>query len=29
MLIFTADDRQLRDLTFWQLGSLAGATWAR
>ena len=22
-----ADDRQLRDLTFWSLGSLAGATW--
>ncbi len=29
MLIFTADDRQLRDLTFWQLGSLAGATWQK
>jgi iron complex transport system permease protein len=27
ILIFIADDRQLRDLTFWQLGSLAGATW--
>ncbi len=27
MLVFMADDRQLRDLTFWQLGSLAGATW--
>jgi iron complex transport system permease protein len=27
VLIFMADDRQLRDLTFWQLGSLAGATW--
>lgn len=29
MLIFIADDRQLRDLTFWQLGSLAGATWVK
>ena len=29
MLIFIADDRQLRDLTFWQLGSLAGATWQK
>ncbi len=29
VLIFMADDRQLRDLTFWQLGSLAGATWAK
>lgn len=29
MLIFVADDRQLRDLTFWQLGSLAGATWTK
>lgn len=28
-LIFTADDRQLRDITFWMLGSLAGATWAK
>lgn len=27
MLIFVADDRQLRDLTFWSLGSLAGASW--
>ena len=24
-----ADDRQLRDLTFWSLGSLAGATWQK
>lgn len=24
-----ADDRQLRDLTFWGLGSLAGATWGK
>ncbi|MGN6306441.1 MAG: FecCD family ABC transporter permease [Mesorhizobium sp.] len=29
VLIYMADDRQLRDLTFWQLGSLAGATWQK
>ncbi|ALK08948.1 FecCD family ABC transporter permease [Blastochloris viridis] len=29
LLVFIADDRQLRDLTFWSLGSLAGATWAK
>ncbi|PBC12030.1 iron ABC transporter permease [Mesorhizobium sp. WSM3859] len=29
VLIFMADDRQLRDLTFWQLGSLAGSTWPK
>lgn len=29
VLIFVADDRQLRDMTFWQLGSLAGATWQK
>jgi iron complex transport system permease protein len=29
VLVFMADDRQLRDLTFWQLGSLAGATWTK
>jgi iron complex transport system permease protein len=29
LLIFMADDRQLRDLTFWGLGSLAGATWTK
>ncbi len=29
ILIYLADDRQLRDLTFWQLGSLAGATWPK
>lgn len=28
-LIFVSDDRQLRDLTFWSLGSLGGATWER
>src|SRR6059036_3202908 len=26
LLIFIADDRQLRDVTFWMLGSLGGAT---
>ncbi|WP_442865937.1 FecCD family ABC transporter permease [Aminobacter sp. HY435] len=29
ILVYMADDRQLRDLTFWQLGSLAGATWGK
>ncbi|MEM9667297.1 MAG: iron ABC transporter permease [Pseudomonadota bacterium] len=28
-LTFLANDSQLRDLTFWTLGSLGGATWAR
>ena len=28
-LIFVADDQQLRELTFWSLGSLAGATWSK
>lgn len=27
LLVFMSDDRQLRDFTFWSLGSLAGATW--
>ena len=27
--VFLADDRQLRDITFWLLGSLAGATWPK
>ncbi|SCB40961.1 iron complex transport system permease protein [Rhizobium miluonense] len=27
ILIYMADDRQLRDLTFWSMGSLAGSTW--
>ncbi len=27
LLVFMADDRQLRDITFWMLGSLSGATW--
>ncbi len=25
--IFMSDDRQLRDITFWMMGSLGGATW--
>jgi iron complex transport system permease protein len=29
LLVFAADDRQLRDITFWMLGSLAGSTWAK
>ena len=29
VLVYLADDRQLRDLTFWSMGSLAGATWSR
>jgi iron complex transport system permease protein len=29
VLIFLADDSQLRDLTFWSMGSLAGATWGK
>ncbi|HCJ00157.1 MAG TPA: iron ABC transporter, partial [Sulfitobacter sp.] len=29
LLIYFADDTQLRDLTFWGLGSLAGATWIK
>lgn len=27
LLTYFADDRQLRDITFWTLGSLSGATW--
>ena len=27
LLTYAADDRQLRDLTFWSMGSLAGGTW--
>ncbi len=27
VLVFISTDQQLRDLTFWSLGSLAGATW--
>lgn len=29
LLVFLADDRQLRDVTFWLLGSLGGATWEK
>lgn len=29
LLVFVSDDRQLRDLTFWMLGSFAGATWVK
>ncbi|MBR9843103.1 MAG: iron ABC transporter permease [Rhodobacteraceae bacterium] len=29
ILVYIADDAQLRDLTFWGMGSLAGATWAK
>lgn len=29
MLSFISDDRQLRDLTFWALGSLSGSSWTK
>ncbi len=29
VLIYKANDAQLRDLTFWGMGSLAGATWTK
>jgi iron complex transport system permease protein len=29
LLAFLSDDRQLRDLTFWSLGSLGGASWTK
>ncbi len=29
LLVFVADDRQLRDITFWLLGSLSGITWSK
>ncbi|MEL6736192.1 MAG: iron ABC transporter permease [Pseudomonadota bacterium] len=29
VMIFVADDQQLRDFTFWSLGSLAGASWEK
>jgi iron complex transport system permease protein len=29
LLVFVANDRQLRDLTFWSLGSLSGASWPK
>lgn len=29
ILVYMADDQQLRDLTFWGMGSLAAATWTK
>ncbi len=29
LLVYMADDKQLRDLTFWGMGSLGGATWQK
>ncbi|WP_298241536.1 iron ABC transporter permease [uncultured Bradyrhizobium sp.] len=29
LLVFVADDRQLRDITFWMLGSMSGVTWIK
>jgi iron complex transport system permease protein len=29
VLAYISDDRQLRDLSFWSLGSLSGATWTK
>lgn len=29
LLVYMADDKQLRDITFWSMGSLGGATWPR
>lgn len=29
LFIFMSDDRQLRDITFWMMGSLGGATWSQ
>lgn len=29
LLFYFADDAQLRDMTFWSLGSLGGATWGK
>jgi iron complex transport system permease protein len=29
VLVYVASDQQLRDLTFWGMGSLAGATWIK
>lgn len=29
LMIYMADDRQLRDISFWSLGSLAGSTWQK
>ncbi len=29
LIAYAADDRELRDLTFWSMGSLGGATWPK
>ena len=29
ILAYVSDDRQLRDLTFWSMGSLGGANWVK
>lgn len=29
ILVYLADDTQLRDLTFWSMGSVAGASWSK
>ena len=29
LLVYLSDDRQLRDITFWSLGSLGGASWSK
>ncbi|MBE1282865.1 MAG: iron chelate uptake ABC transporter family permease subunit [Rhodobacteraceae bacterium] len=29
LLVYMADDAQLRDFTFWNMGTLAGATWSK
>ena len=29
ILVYTADDNQLRDITFWGMGSIAAATWGK
>lgn len=29
LIAYASDDRQLRDLTFWSMGSLGGATWPK
>lgn len=29
IMVYLADDKQLRDLTFWSMGSLAGAGWGK
>ncbi|MEQ9259485.1 MAG: iron ABC transporter permease [Roseovarius sp.] len=29
LMVYASDDQQLRDLTFWQMGSLGGATWQK